>query len=152
MGFGREVDPVTRLASLPLLGEVLLDPNWLLTRLSLTAPLPVVGAETLAHYKHIYTNRPGAKAYHLALVRQGVGLGGQRISFTATQLAALRRPALVICGGADALFPPLHGQRAAALLRAALHVRPGVGHNLPMEDSEAVARLVLEFAAKAFGG
>jgi pimeloyl-ACP methyl ester carboxylesterase len=62
-------------------------------------------------------------------------------------------PTLVIWGGDDALLPPEHGRRLAALLPdARLEVLDGVGHVVPLEAPEAFAHLVADFALTPAGG
>ena len=63
-------------------------------------------------------------------------------------LAGARSPALVVWGRGDKIVPPECGEAyARALPGSRLAVVPGAGHFVDMEQPEALAKLILEFAA-----
>ncbi len=59
-------------------------------------------------------------------------------------LPQVRCPVLVLCGEADQLTTPNHAREMAALLpQAQLHLVPGAGHMLTMEEPDRVSALLL---------
>ena len=61
-------------------------------------------------------------------------------------LHRLRRPTLVLTGGADPIVPPVNGRILTARIpRAELHVVPGAGHLLLMDRAEECAATIAEF-------
>ena len=65
-------------------------------------------------------------------------------------LGGVQAPSLVVWGGKDKIVPLECGEHyAKALPRARLHVVEGAGHFVEMEQPEALAALVQEFAAKS---
>jgi pimeloyl-ACP methyl ester carboxylesterase len=64
-------------------------------------------------------------------------------------LGGVRAPALIVWGRGDKIVPPECGEAyARALPRSRLAVVPGSGHFVDMEQPEALARLIVEFAAQ----
>jgi pimeloyl-ACP methyl ester carboxylesterase len=64
-------------------------------------------------------------------------------------LGGVRAPALVVWGGGDKIVPLECGEAYARVLpRSRLAVVPGSGHFVDMEQPEALARLIVEFAAE----
>lgn len=67
-------------------------------------------------------------------------------------LPTLDAPSFIACGAEDALCPPAwHEAMAASAHRAELHVVPGAGHMLPLEQPEALARLLRAWLARIEG-
>jgi pimeloyl-ACP methyl ester carboxylesterase len=65
-------------------------------------------------------------------------------------LGGVKAPALIVWGGGDKIVPLECGEAyARALPRSRLAVVPGSGHFVDMEQPEALARLIVEFAAEA---
>ena len=63
----------------------------------------------------------------------------------APRLGSIALPTLLIWGDTDAVVPPAHGERFAALVPGAcLHTIPSCGHGLPFEAPAAVARAIAE--------
>jgi pimeloyl-ACP methyl ester carboxylesterase len=82
------------------------------------------GAQQLVAQNHAVMARPDSRP-HLALVRC---------------------PVLVACGEADGLTTPEHAREMAALMpHAQLHLLPGAGHMLTMEQPERVTALLLQW-------
>jgi 3-oxoadipate enol-lactonase len=62
------------------------------------------------------------------------------------EVERIAAPALVVHGDQDLIVPVENGRRLAARLPSAEYVElSGAGHNLPLEDPERFAELVLEF-------
>lgn len=67
-------------------------------------------------------------------------------------LPGIACPTLVVTGEEDGWSPPdQHEAIAAAIPGAALRIVKGAGHMLPVEDPDATAALLLEWAKRAFG-
>jgi pimeloyl-ACP methyl ester carboxylesterase len=66
---------------------------------------------------------------------------------------ARRCPTLVLCGQADALVPPEVSREIAQAVPGALfEVLPRCGHMLPLEQPEAVARVLLRWLGRVAAG
>src|SRR6266536_322103 len=64
-------------------------------------------------------------------------------------LGGVKTPSLIVWGRGDKIVPPECGEAyARALPGSRLAVVPGAGHFVDMEQPEALARLILEFAAE----
>jgi pimeloyl-ACP methyl ester carboxylesterase len=64
-------------------------------------------------------------------------------------LGGVKAPALIVWGRGDKIVPLECGEAyARALPRSRLAVVPGSGHFVDMEQPEALARLIVEFAAE----
>jgi pimeloyl-ACP methyl ester carboxylesterase len=149
-GLGRQVSWVLRLATLPLLGEVLEAPSprgteRLLRRLIFADPRHVTPA--LVTELTRVRSRPGAKETVLAALRHGVGLLGVKGRvLLGRRLGGVRCPLLVVWGEKDRVFPV---RQALQVRRSAPHARvvvfPRCGHWPHYEDPDAFVRLLLEF-------
>jgi 2-succinyl-6-hydroxy-2,4-cyclohexadiene-1-carboxylate synthase len=74
------------------------------------------------------------------------GTGAQESFWS--RLGELKMPVLLIVGESDQKFVDLnHEMKNAIGSNAQLEIVPGVGHSVPLEDPQAVARLIAEFAA-----
>ena len=98
-------------------------------------------------------NNPELVATYLAMVRRA---GAEQLITQNRAVMArvdsrpllpqVRCPVLVLCGQADLLTPPAHAQEmAAAITGAELHLLPGAGHMLTMEQPQQVNRLLLSW-------
>ena len=82
--------------------------------------------------------------------------GWQFLAFTcfnrATSLSRVRAPTLVLHGGADAMVPVANARLlAGGIPGAELHVVPGAGHAVPLEEPETCARVLLDWVARHAG-
>ena len=74
------------------------------------------------------------------------GTGAQESFWS--RLGELKMPVLLIVGESDQKFVDLnHEMKNAIGSNAQLEIVPGVGHSVPLEDPECVARLIAEFVA-----
>ena len=64
---------------------------------------------------------------------------------------ALAQPVEIHCGDADGVTSPEACRRLADRLAASFHLIPGAGHASPVEQPEAVARLILRAALPSSG-
>jgi len=148
-GLGPEIGWVLRLQGLPLLGDLVTIPNRRLVRLAVRSifydqskATPKIVEE---HYQHFC--RPGARQAYLAVIRNGIGLYGQRYLLL-DRLPQIHVPTLIVWGAEDRLLPVSHAHAAAARLpHSRLHVLPECGHCPQMEKPEEFNRLVLDFLA-----
>lgn len=62
------------------------------------------------------------------------------------EIAAVRCPALLLHGECDVIIPPgASAWLAEHLPTARLHIRPGLGHDLPLRDTDWVAHQIRDF-------
>jgi 2-succinyl-6-hydroxy-2,4-cyclohexadiene-1-carboxylate synthase len=74
------------------------------------------------------------------------GTGAQESFWS--RLGELKMPVLLIVGESDQKFVDLNQEMKNAIgSNAQLEIVPGVGHSVPLEDPECVARLIAEFVA-----
>jgi len=67
-------------------------------------------------------------------------------------LARLAVPTFIACGAEDSLCPPAwHQAMAATAHHGELHVVPGAGHMLPLEQPEALDKLLSDWLARVQG-
>lgn len=148
---GREIAMVIRMASVPLVGELLLG-----------GPLDNVGAMTRKCFydKSLVPSEvveelrrtnslPGAVEAALTIIRRYIGLRGVRSPYVMTErLGELSMPTMLFWGADDEIIPVDHAHRAARLIPGAgLHVFERCGHWPQMERSEEFNELMLGFLA-----
>jgi pimeloyl-ACP methyl ester carboxylesterase len=149
-GLGPEIGWILRLQGLPILGDLVTIPNRRLVRLAMRSifydqskATPKIVEE---HYQHFC--RPGARQCYLAVIRNGIGLHGQRYVLL-DQLPQISVPTLIVWGAEDRLLPVRQARAAAARLpHSRLHILPECGHCPQMEKPEEFNRLVLDFLAE----
>ena len=137
---GREIAMVIRLASLPVVGEVMLG-----------GPLDNVGAMTrkcfydksrvpgdVVEELRRTNGLPGAREAALAIIRRYISLWGVRSRHVMTaRLEQLVMPTMLFWGADDEIIPVKHAHRAARLIPGAkLHVFERCGHWPQMERAE----------------
>ena len=166
-GLGRQVAWFLRLASLPLLGELLHLPNVRnphgLIKSIFYEPQRVSAAvlEDIMEAR----NAPQAKRVTLEELRSGVGLRGLRKNMMMLhKLKEYANPLLIVWGEEDRLLPVSHAyharqvlvcdgaQRATTAPYRAVHVIPRCGHWPQMERPEEFNPLVLSFLNGTFDG
>ena len=149
---GREIAMVIRLASLPIVGEFMLN-----------GPFDSVGtmARKSFYDKDLATDElieelrrtnslPGAREATLTIVRKYINLWGVRRRYVLTeQLRELGIPTMLFWGEDDKIIPVKHARRAARMIpRSELHVFANCGHWPQMEQAEEFNRLALEFLSR----
>jgi len=150
-GFGRRVHPLMLLPALPMVGAYLGRPTPYNNRMTLR--LAIHDPANLTPLLEARTNRHAAIegsecSFHRALVA-GVGLLGARGVAHMKDLArAFARPALILWGEDDRVFPPRNAVRAADLLPASqLTMIAQCGHYPQWEQPEVFAERVKAFLA-----
>ena len=154
-GLSREVGLGLRLASLPLVGELLLRPSPGKTRQALKPFFhdPTLLTDAFVDLNYDLITQPGAQAAYLATVRNLASVFGARRHINegvVARLEEIRVPTLVIWGAQDAIVPVTHADIARdRVANAQLHILPECGHMPMMERPEEFNRLVSWFLADA---
>ncbi len=88
----------------------------------------------------------------LASLRANIGVAGQR-EVLVDQPARLRRPALIVWGVEDRVFPYWQGKEAVTLLqRGSLELIPNCGHLPHVEQPRTFAGIVDRFLGERISG
>ena len=150
-GFGRELNPLLRLWSIPIAGSAVF---WLSQRLfpglrewvypgsgSITRAWLLRAAEVL--------RTPGVRANAVQVARLGVNLRGQREELFRDlhdRLPTLTVPTMIIWGDRDPIVPVRHAYVAQKLIaNSQVRIIEGCGHLPQMECPEDFNELVLNF-------
>jgi pimeloyl-ACP methyl ester carboxylesterase len=153
-GFGPWVTPAARLATVPLVGEFLVQfirwYPWLGVRNAF------VNRDHLPQYLVEMTRRSfasgGAGAATVRIVRGTVTLRGVRpdvIDRVCRAAARVIAPTLIIWGARDRVVPPAYAQRAAGVLRhAEVLMIEEAGHVPYIEQADVFVRAVDEFLTR----
>ncbi|HEY5723514.1 MAG TPA: alpha/beta fold hydrolase [Allosphingosinicella sp.] len=148
-GFGRRTHPIMRIPSLPLIGAWLGRPTRSNNRMTIRLAMHDQGnaTEELIALIDRYAAIPGSERSFVRTLREGVGLLGSRKRAEVERLArGFDRPALLLWGNQDRVFPPEQGERAAALLpRARLELIDACGHYPQWEQPDAFAAALERF-------
>jgi pimeloyl-ACP methyl ester carboxylesterase len=151
---GRDVFPVFRLMTLPILGEVMNKPSAKGVDMALSAIVKdksCVSADLRAAMLRNQFKEGGAAAF-VATLRATTNLFGQRADVwqeSHSLLAELDVPMLVMHGRQDAVLPLKHSEAAAKLARRAqLVVLENCGHTPQIEKPAEFNAALVSFAAK----
>ncbi len=151
---GREVFPVFRIMTLPILGEVMNKPSAKGVDMALSAIVKdksCVSADLRAAMLRNQFKTGGAAAF-VATLRATTNLFGQRADVwqeSHSLLAELGVPMLVLHGRQDAVLPLKHSEAAAKLARhAQLVVLENCGHTPQIEKPAEFNAALVAFAAK----
>jgi pimeloyl-ACP methyl ester carboxylesterase len=151
---GRDVFPVFRLMTLPILGEVMNKPSAKGVDMALSAIVrdkSCVSADLRAAMLRNQFKTGGAAAF-VATLRATTNLFGQRADVwqqSHSLLAELDVPMLVLHGRQDAVLPLKHSEAAAKLARhAQLVVLEDCGHTPQIEKPAEFNAALVSFAAK----
>lgn len=153
-GLGRELALSLRLLTVPLLGEYLTRrprrsagtpgsrPAW-------KGRLPADVADALTRMREQTRTLPAARRALLRTLRESAGIRGIRpavLRRAREHLRRIRAPTLLLWGDRDPVVPIAHGERALGELPdARLKVVADCGHQAPLEQPEAVDRLLAGF-------
>ena len=150
-GIGRETALAMRLASVPVLGELLTRPSRVGTRVLWTPAFhdPSFVTNGLVETKYALARAPGAHQAVLKTLRSLVSVSGFRIEHVAALQAVMRtlqQPTLIIWGQQDRLVPPDHARILEAKLpRSRTILFDECGHLPQLEQPQKFNEAVLEF-------
>ncbi len=154
-GLGRELAWFLRLASLPIMGELLQNPSLRNTTVLMKSIFydPAALHDGMFQELMRVRNLPGAKRAVLKSIRSSINLWGLRKHLLVLRiLKDLKMPHLIIWGENDRIIPVAHAREAAHMLPAAhVHVIPHCGHWPQAEKAAEFNRLVLEFLTGTLG-
>lgn len=151
-GLGRDISMFLRLASLPRVGEFMVDGPLDITRIMLQRTFydqRFVTVELLDEVRRIRALL-GRNESALRLIRAHIGLWGvRRRSIFVRRLRRLDAPTLIFWGADDRVTPVRHAYRAArSIPHSDLHVFDNCGHWPHMERADDFNRLTLEFLSR----
>lgn len=157
-GLGRELAPLLRILSLPVIGEILEQPTlpnvlgaWERSFYDKSVVIDVV-RDNIALEDYLIQNLKGNKEAFLALLRLGVNIFGLRDRMRVTEkLHRIAVPTLIVWGKNDAIVPVAHAYTAAERIRnATLHIFESCGHLPQIEKKDEFNRIVTEFLIPSF--
>ncbi len=149
-GLGEEFPMLYKLATVPLLGRLIVRPNrWGQDNYFKTMEVVDSEFEDAGAYKQ-YAYDVTLTEGHPAAMRSSVSViadfGGQKTIFTDDQLRSVRSPALAIWGEYDPLFPIEHGYRLSELVpNSSLHVIENARHVPILDHPQTVNQLIVGF-------
>jgi len=150
-GFGEEISIFLRLATLPILGELLIRPNRrLITQIlkrCVYDPARVSDEWIERIYQMMVT--PGARNSMLSTLRTSCNLAGPRkgaLGAVLDNLSSITAPTLIVWGKQDRVLPTAHGRVGVRMIPSArLHVFDACGHVPHIERSDEFNDVVLSF-------
>lgn len=149
-GFSKKAPLIYRLATLPLLGEIVFRPTVkALIRVGMNGRFcnPEVVTEEWVDMAYKYLKMPKAKNTLLNIVRSNISINGMNPELIVTdKLHLVRSPTLLIHGMQDTFIPVQHAQNAYNLIpHAMLKVIDECGHIPQMEKALEFNEAVLAF-------
>lgn len=153
-GLGKAISWIFKLATVPLIGRLILRPNrwgqdnFFKTQEVVNSDFADAGA--YMQYSYDVTLASGhARAMRLSLSAM-TGLSGQKSIFTDEELRSITHPMLVIWGAQDKLFPIAHGYRLSQHApNASLHVIENSAHVPLLDNPGQVNDLIVGFLGDA---
>jgi len=148
-GLGRPVSWFVRIASIPLVGELLhlhtINSDRALIASIFHKPRPL--DPEVARQLREARNKWDTRMTVVKAIRSGINIfGAKKETLLLDQLKELRVPLLIVWGEKDDVLPVSHARKAARELPdAAVHIMRGCGHWPHMENSEEFNRVVLRF-------
>jgi len=147
-GFGREIDVVSRLLTLPLVGEMLFKPTHATIFSTLKCPATTAGVEHLVRLTYERMSREDARLRHLTILRQGVDITGQTLLFERAELKNLTLRVKIVWGEYDTVFPAKQAEHVPELLPNAEVTLVPSGHMILLEQPNLLSQLIAEFASE----
>lgn len=155
VGLGKEIAIGLRLATLPLVGELLTRPSRATSALLIkqAAYDQSLATDELIEMIYQMSILPGVQRTLLQIARTSFNLFGLRpelINPILNQLKTITAPTLIIWGQQDRFVPVAHAHFAAKTIpNARLDIFENCGHWAPLEYPEKFNTLVCEFLATA---
>ncbi len=150
-GLGKEATITLRLATLPLIGELLTRPNrkGLARYFKQLVYDPALITDDLIELYYNFSSLPGAQKAFLAVLRAICTIRGGRADVldpVMKNLGTITAPTLIVWGKQDRILPVKHGYFARENLPdARLHIFDPCGHMPNFERPEDFNTLVMEF-------
>jgi 4,5:9,10-diseco-3-hydroxy-5,9,17-trioxoandrosta-1(10),2-diene-4-oate hydrolase len=152
-GLGKEVIPMLRIMTIPILGELLTRPSRAgsASFFKMIVHDPAVVLEELVELDYQMSLLPGMQKSFLRVLRANCNLFGQRESMFGPNvimkgLPSIRKPVLVVWGRQDQVLPVAHAEVAAkGLPNVRVHIFENCGHYPILEHTQSFNALVLEF-------
>jgi len=150
-GLGKEVTLVLRIASVPLLGEILTRPSLNGTRRLLKEFVkdPAFLTDDFIDLSYRMAALPGAQLAVLKTLRSAGNLFGQYDDTyrpIVDNLGSIESPVLIIWGRQDRVLPVAHGQAAVTRLpNASLEILEDCGHLPMLEKTQRFNESILDF-------
>lgn len=150
VGLSRGLPLLLRLATLPLLANLVARPSRRGTRILLRRVfthrlLPPGDEQALTEYLYWSARRADARRMARAFV-QFAGPRGQRDVLDADQLAQLAGRLLFVWGEEDGFLPVADAQRVCALAGCRpVHIIPGAGHSPNWESPELLLNAITDY-------
>ena len=149
---GREIAMVVRLATLPLVGEIMLGGPFDNTRIMLRKCFydKRLARDDLVEELRRTNTLPGAREAAMTIIRKYIDVRGVKPRYvTTSRLKSLDIPTMLFWGADDEIIPVKHAHRAARTIPGLeLHVFEKCGHWVQMERANEFNRLVLEFLSR----
>jgi len=154
VGFGREIHPMFKILSIPILGNLLLHPSLKSsekTWKSIVYDASIVTDEVIERDYEL-SKLPGFKRAFLKTVRSGCGVRGLRPSIYNTLLnglSSIEEPTLIVWGKQDPIFPVEHAYIARENIpRSQIHIFDNCGHYPQYEHPEEFNKIVNDFISR----
>jgi pimeloyl-ACP methyl ester carboxylesterase len=153
-GMGREVMALLRLASLPVVGELVLRPSRANAKLYFRSCFydPARIPEGVIEWGYEMMTLPGTQSAFLRTLCSMCNLWGGKgedLDTIQRNLQRITAPALIVWGKQDKVLPVTHAHIAAEKLpNAELHIFERCGHMSMFECAQAFNALVLHFLAR----
>jgi pimeloyl-ACP methyl ester carboxylesterase len=152
-GLGKEGPFITRLGTLPLIGDLLMRPNRKSADMIMKMCVydPTVLTDEMIDDFYRCMSLPGAQKAYMAVFRAIGNFGGPRpeiLHYIRNNLVNITVPSMIIWGKQDRSLPVEHANAAKeGIPNAGLHIFDHCGHLPPLERPEEFNNLVLEFLA-----
>ncbi len=150
-GLGKEATLILRIATVPLLGEILTRPGLKGTKRLLKEFVndPALLTEEFVEFNYRMAARPGAQQAVLKTLRTAGNLFGQSEDTyrpIVNSLGKIKQQVLIIWGRQDRVLPVAHGQATVTRFpTASLEVIENCGHLPMLEETKKFNELILDF-------
>jgi pimeloyl-ACP methyl ester carboxylesterase len=153
-GLGKEAPFITRLGTLPIIGDLIMRPSRksAVMIMKMCVYDPSVLTDEMVEDLYRRMSLPGAQKAYMSVFRAIGNFQGPRteiLRFIRDNLANITAPTLVIWGKQDRSLPVAHADVAKERIPdVEIHVFDPCGHMPPIECPEEFNKLVLEFLSR----